>query len=52
MEEKLAAIISGFGVPMALHSQIALSLPGSNHLQVGSNGVPKGLSCRFFLTTP
>jgi hypothetical protein len=52
MEVTLVAITLCSRVPMALHSHIALSLPGSNHLQVGSSGAPKGLSCHFFLTTP
>ena len=52
MEVKLTAIILCSRVPIALRSQIALSLPASNHLQVGSSGAPKGLSCHFFLTKP
>ena len=50
MGVKLAATISCSKVPMALHSQIALTLPGSNHLRVGSSGAPKVLSCHFSLT--
>ena len=52
MEVKLATMISCSKVPVALHSQIAVTLPGSDHLRVGSSGAPKVLSCHFFLTNP
>ena len=44
MDVKLAGIISCSGVPIALQSQIALSLPGSKYLGVGSSGAPNVIS--------
>jgi len=41
MEVKLAAMISCSKVPVALHSKIAVTLPGSDHLRVGSSGASK-----------